>query len=198
MMLGGILVIIGSNGSSTSSDSASPSAWSYVSAVLYIVGYILVVLLYVKTTSYRRSIPSAERKLIMVVGLSLPLVLVRLSWTVLSVFVHRGVFSATSDKVVVHVFMATVEEFLVAAMYVGVGFRLPKLSGSEQGEIQSRPWKDRSGGRGGGLGGVLGGGIGGALGGGLGGGRRARRGQQELDVVHNHNGRYSGRRNRRN
>lgn len=166
MMLGAICVIIGMSSSSPASKSSGPSTWSYVSAILYIVGYILVVLLYIKTLSHAGSIPKGERSLMVVVGFSLPLVLIRLAWTVLSVFVHSGVFSSTSDNIWVHVFMATVEEFLVALMYVGMAFKLRPLDESEQGELQARPWKNKR----------------------SRGGRRARRRQQELDNLNGYNG----------
>lgn len=170
MMLGAIFIIVGMSSKSPASGSSSPSTWSYVSAILYIVAYILVVLLYIKTISHGGSIPKGERSLMVVVGLSLPLVLVRLAWTVLSVFVHTGVFSASSDQIWPHVFMATVEEFLVAVMYVGMAFKLRPLDESEQGELQARPWKNRNGG------------------GRRRGGRRARRRQQELDELNGYNG----------
>lgn len=92
----------------------------------------------------RDHIPNGERALAPAIGLALPLVLVRLAYQVLVVFVHRGAFSRLGHgSVGVHVAMAVVEEFVVVAIYLYLGFRLDRLEVNEQGPILSRPWKNK-------------------------------------------------------
>lgn len=79
------------------------------------------------------------------VGLALPFVFVRLLYQILAVFVHQGAFARIGGSVWVRVFMAVVEEFVVVAVYLFLGFQLDRLKASEQGPIESRPWKSRGG-----------------------------------------------------
>jgi hypothetical protein len=57
-------------------------------------GLLVAAVVFCLTLPYTRDyIPSAERAFAPAIGLALPLVLVRLAYQVLVVFVHRGAFS---------------------------------------------------------------------------------------------------------
>uniref|UniRef100_A0A093Y042 DUF7702 domain-containing protein n=1 Tax=Talaromyces marneffei PM1 TaxID=1077442 RepID=A0A093Y042_TALMA len=142
VVVGAVLGIVGAEQASSSS---SPSAMTYIAVLCYVAAYAVIVLVFCLALPFTREhIRDAERALAPAIGLALPLVLVRLAYQVLVVFVHRGAFSRLGQgSVGVHVAMAVVEEFVVVAIYLFLGFRLDRLNVDEQGPILSRTWKDR-------------------------------------------------------
>lgn len=143
VIAGAVLGIIGAEQAKSSS---SPKTMTYIAVLCYVAAYAAIVLIFCLALPYstREYVPNAERPLTPAIGIALPLVLVRLAYQVLVVFVHRGAFSRLGKgSVGVHVAMAVVEEFLVVAIYLYLGFRLDKLEADEQGPILSRPWKNR-------------------------------------------------------
>lgn len=162
MLVASICVIIGIE--STSQDSSSSvSPWTYAGAVAYIAAYVAIVFIYTKMLPYSDALPQDEKILIPAIGVALPFVLVRLAYSVLTIFIHSGVFLRTnSGSTLVHVCMAVIEEFVVVVIYLGLAFRLHPLDQLEQGPIQQRPWKARQGRR-----------------------ARRRRGGYEYDNAHN-------------
>ncbi|KAK4139798.1 uncharacterized protein C8A04DRAFT_32696 [Dichotomopilus funicola] len=155
VLIGTILTAVGS---SSSSDPNSPPTTSKVSIVLYTLAFIGTVVILIFSTPHRQLVPSAERVIITAVFLACPLIAVRVLYSLLTVFIHSGVFRRYGAPFEVHLCMASIEEFIVVAIYLFIGMRLVKLSKEEQGEILSRPWKDdqgqgsQSGGRRGGAG----------------------------------------------
>lgn len=147
VVVGAVLGIVGAEQAQSSS---SPSTITYIAVLCYVAAYAVIVLIFCLALPYTRDyiIDSSERTLAPAIGLALPLVLVRLAYQVLVVFVHRGVFSRLGQgSVAVHVAMAVVEEILVVMIYIYMGFRLGRLEVNEQGPILSRSWKRSKGGR---------------------------------------------------
>jgi hypothetical protein len=141
VVVGAVLGIIGAEQARSSS---SPSAMTDTAVLCYVAAYAVIVLIFCLALPFiREYIPNAERALTPAIGIALPLVLVRLAYQVLVVFVHRGAFSRVGEgSVGVHFAMAVVEEFVVVAIYLFLGFRLDRLDVNEQGPITSRPWKN--------------------------------------------------------
>lgn len=139
VLIGTILSAVGASGSSNPN---SPATTSKVSIVLYTLAFLGTAIILIFSTPHRQLVPSAERIIITAVFLACPLIAVRVLYSLLSVFIHTGVFSRTAAPFEVHLCMASIEEFIVVAMYLFIGIRLVKLSKEEQGEILSRPWKD--------------------------------------------------------
>lgn len=84
---------------------------------------------------------SGEKRLALVVILALPFILVRLTYSVLAVFVHNHDFNIIDGSVTIWVLMAVVDEFVVVIFYLVSGFTMEKTSPELQGPISSRPWK---------------------------------------------------------
>ncbi|EED14728.1 conserved hypothetical protein [Talaromyces stipitatus ATCC 10500] len=151
VVLGAVFGIIGavnsgssSNGSNNSDiDPSSPSVWSHVAVICYVVTYAMLVYMIFRSLPFVQMIPPQERILVPAIGLALPLVFVRLLYQVLIVFVHRGTFSRLNGPILVQVLMSLVVEFLVVTIFLLVGLKLDRLEESEQGPILSRPWKNR-------------------------------------------------------
>ena len=91
----------------------------------------------------RSAVPADERLIVPAVALALvPFIAVRVLYSLLVVFVHSGAFARFGAPVAARLCMATVEEFVVVAVYLFLGYRLARLDESERGEILSRPWKE--------------------------------------------------------
>ncbi|KAL2127062.1 hypothetical protein VTI74DRAFT_11390 [Chaetomium olivicolor] len=142
VVLGAVLGIVG--GSSGNDNPNSPSTESDVAVIFYLVTFAALVLILLVSAPSRSLVPEDERIIVPAVALALPFIAVRVLYSLLVVFVHSGAFAKIGGPIAVHLCMATAEEFVVVAIYLFLGFRLDRLDESEQGEILSRPWKDRS------------------------------------------------------
>lgn len=139
--VGTILAIVGATRGNK--NPSSPTVESEVAVVLYVVAFAAVAFVLLLSAPSTSLVPEAERIIVPAVGLALPFIAVRVLYSLLLVFVHSGVFVKIGGPVAVRVGMAVVEEFVVVAIYLFLGFRLPKLEKSAQGEILSRPSKNR-------------------------------------------------------
>ncbi|KAF7556930.1 hypothetical protein G7Z17_g1056 [Cylindrodendrum hubeiense] len=141
--LGLILSIAGGTSGSTSSSGVPKIATtSKVGIVLYIVAYVAMTFALFVSFGSRSSVPTQEARVPVVMGLALPFILVRLVYSAVCVFLPSHTFSIIDGSVPVFVCMAVLEEFVVVAMYLVLGFNLSKMDPSEQGELVSRPWKE--------------------------------------------------------
>lgn len=140
--VGLILGIAGGTSGTTNPDgSVTPSSTSQAAVALYIVAWVgCVAILFISFPGISY-VPGTERALATIVGVALPIILVRLVYSALIVFVHNSTFSLLNGSVGVRIGMATVEEFVVVALYLFLGFRLDKLEITTAGPILSRPWR---------------------------------------------------------
>jgi len=67
---------------------------------------------------------------------------VRLIYSACSVFLHSHLFNIVTGNVAVRVAMAVIEEFIVVAIYIALGFLVTKLDANAQGPIAGREWKN--------------------------------------------------------
>lgn len=65
--------------------------------------------------------PRGEERIYFAVMAAIPLLGVRLLWSILSVFANNKTFSINSGNALVQLFMATVEEFVIVLMYTMAG-----------------------------------------------------------------------------
>jgi hypothetical protein len=142
--LGLILSIAGgSSGSSSGTNQITVSTTTQVGIILYIVAFAGLTYFLLLSSSYRSSVPIQERRSPVAVALAWPLILVRLVYSALAVFLHDSNFSVIGGSIVLRVCMATLEEFIVVLDYLILGFSLRKLEPEQQGELANRAWKDR-------------------------------------------------------
>jgi hypothetical protein len=92
-----------------------------IGIVIFLVIYVLLFALIVITMKDVGNAPREEKRIYMVILVALPLIAVRLLWSILSVFGHSSDFSLDSPKPLIQLFMATIEEFIVVVFYVAVG-----------------------------------------------------------------------------
>jgi len=92
-----------------------------VGIAIFAVIYVLLFALSVITMKDVGNAPREEKRIYIVVLIALPLIAVRLLWSILSAFGHSSDFSLQSPKPLIQLFMATIEEFIVVVCYTTVG-----------------------------------------------------------------------------
>jgi hypothetical protein len=112
-----------------------------VAIVFYCLGFAACVLATTVACGRLASVPMIERRVAAAVAVALPFIGVRLAYSALAVFLNNDTFALGDGSVVLYVVMAVVEEYIVVAIYLLVGFRVDKLDIAAQGELLSRPWK---------------------------------------------------------
>jgi hypothetical protein len=127
--IGLILGIIG--GTSTSIEpngTVKLDGTSKASIVLSIVAYIGIVLVYFISIRHIAIVPEHENRVPVLITFALPLILVRIVYSACGVFLHSHLFSVLNGSVAVRVAMAVVEEFVVVAIYLALGFWSRRVS----------------------------------------------------------------------
>jgi hypothetical protein len=93
--------------------------------------------------------PSEGRKLSWVVVIALPFILVRIAYSIISVFSHNSHFNILTGSVAIHVVMAILEEMAVVILYLAVGWTMDSLPPNNSPPASRRSRRGHSNGRGG-------------------------------------------------
>lgn len=109
--------------------------------MLYVVAYVALVLVTLITAPKLLKGVTTSKRIMLAVILALPLILVRLIYSLLVVFHHGYDFNTISGSVVVWALMAVMEEILVVLIYLFVGWTSEAVPMEVRGPVASRPWK---------------------------------------------------------
>jgi hypothetical protein len=122
-MIALILCIVGGldEADSSASEIATGKKYTKVGVIMFLIIYILLLALAIITMKDVGNAPKGEKRIYIAVLGALPLLGVRLLWSLLATFANNPSFSITSGKPWVQFFMATVEEFVVVVFYVLAG-----------------------------------------------------------------------------
>ena len=115
-----------------SSATKHPSSSNYnelhASAILLTVAFGLLVVSVGWTFANVRQTIKSDRILLYAAALSLPFLAVRDIYNILQSFqVNTSLFNSIIGSVVVYAFMAIFMEFIVVILYLGAGWRAPKI-----------------------------------------------------------------------
>ena len=102
----------------------TPTDLNKVGTALFIVAYVAIVIFTLLMSFHVSHAEKGEKRLFMAVVLSLPLLLVRLVYSIISTFTHAHSFNLLNGSVTVVLCMALIEEFLIVAVYEGMGLTL--------------------------------------------------------------------------
>ncbi|CAI7607405.1 uncharacterized protein N7487_005261 [Penicillium crustosum] len=97
---------------------------SKVGLVLYLVTWIGVFGLFLLVLQRNQSIEDGEHRLLLAVGISLPLILVRLVYSFVYSFGHKSEFNMVSGNVTIQLVMSVLEEIVVVFVCLGIGLTL--------------------------------------------------------------------------
>ncbi len=144
--IGLILSIAGGTSGTVQPDgTVRVTTTSKAGIALYIVAYIGIVFVYVISVPRTSVVPDQERRVPVAIIFALPFVLSRLIYSACSVFMHSHFFNIVTGSVAVRVATAIIEEFIVVAIYIALGFLVVKLGANAQGPIAGREWKMKKG-----------------------------------------------------
>ena len=96
--------------------------------IIFVVMFFVQVIITVYTLSNTRAISSGEMRLLIAVICSIPFLLVRLIYSILSSFnINPSSFNLVNGNVHVQGFVAVMEEFVVVILYLAAGLTAAKL-----------------------------------------------------------------------
>jgi len=139
--VGLILCIVGGTSSYSSTGVYEPQATTKAGVLLYLVSWAILVGIAIFITTRHSNGPRDEQRLVWAVLIALPFILVRVVYSIISVFSHNRHFNLITGSVVIHVFMSVLEEMVVVIIYLAIGWKTEAVAPTNQGPIASRPWK---------------------------------------------------------
>lgn len=123
-----ILSIVGGTEATIGPAGLAITTPTKIGIVIYIAAFVLTCGVLAVIVGRLSAVPRGERRVLLVVGLALPFLAARLVFAALAVFLHNSTFSIVGGSVGVYVGMALVEEVVVVAGYVALGWTLEKVS----------------------------------------------------------------------
>ena len=120
-----VLCIVG--GSRLASSNSSGMAFERTGGIILLVSYIAIVALAILTLTESRNLPRGEKRILYAVLVSLPLLAVRLIYSLLADFVGDATFDILYGNATVQLCMVIIEEFIITALFLIAGFVAPAL-----------------------------------------------------------------------
>ena len=117
------LAIFGATDEASSKASDIPKGKNFMKAaiIMFVMIYLLVFALVIITMKDFRNAPRGEQRIYLAVLGALPLLAVRLLYSIPSAFSNNVGFSIFNGKPLVKLFMAIIEEFIIVCFYTLVG-----------------------------------------------------------------------------
>ncbi len=136
ILVGLILGIVGGTSSKIAADGTIQVATeSKVAVILYLVGWNVLVVMWIFCAANKSVAPPGERSTVPVVAVALPFILVRIIYSVLAAFLHNRTFSIVSGNAAAYACMALVPEFIVIIFYLVLGWKLQYLESPNPGAV---------------------------------------------------------------
>jgi hypothetical protein len=104
-----------------------PGTLSKAGTALFIVCYVAVVIVAIATSFSISHAEEGEKRLLLAIAISLPFLLVRLIYSIMSTFTHNKSFNLLSGNVTVILCVALIEEFIIVVVYEGIGLTLQQV-----------------------------------------------------------------------
>ncbi|KAF1843141.1 uncharacterized protein K460DRAFT_407506 [Cucurbitaria berberidis CBS 394.84] len=145
--VGLILSIVGGTTGNYQSDGTQEiPTTSKVGVILFIIAFAGIVIGFLTSVKEISVVPKKERRVPVAIAFALPLVLVRLVYSACVVFGHNHLFNLITGSVAVLVMMSVIEEFLVVAIYICLGFLLDTLDkGTQRSRVGWESNRDQGG-----------------------------------------------------
>lgn len=127
-MIALILCVIGGIDEShtSSSDVSTGKKYTKIGIVIFVFIFLLLVTLTAVTMKDVGNAPRGEKRIYVAVLAAIPLLAVRLLYSILAAFSHDPDFSVTRGKPYIQLFMAVIEEFLIVCFYTGAGLTVAR------------------------------------------------------------------------
>jgi hypothetical protein len=122
--VGLILSIAGGTSSVSSSGVYDSQGTSKAGVILYIVCYIAIGATALLTLINSCYLTTEESRIAWAVIIAMPLISVRLIYSLLITFDHSHQFNILSGSALIHALMAVLKEMLIVLIYLGIGWTL--------------------------------------------------------------------------
>ena len=128
-MLALVLSIVGGTRISSSDTSKHSSGETFEKAgiIIFLISYLAIVAFAVLTVVESRDLPWGEKRILYAVLASLPLLAVRLLYSLLADFKDDSTFNIINGNATVQLCMAIIEEFIVTFFFLVAGLMAPAL-----------------------------------------------------------------------
>lgn len=139
-LVGVILSIVGATKNSNISDGLVTTE-TKVGLIFYLIAWIGVSGLFFMILKRTQSIEDGEHRLLLAVGISLPLIFVRLIYSFIYTFGQETEFNMLSGNVTIQLVMSILEEILVVLVCLGIGLTLqvrPAAEYTQQSSVSSQ------------------------------------------------------------
>lgn len=104
------------------SDISTGHKYTKIGVIIFLVVYLILAVMAIITMKDVGNAQRGDKGIYFAVLAALPLLAVRLLWSILCAFTTNSkYFSLTSNKPLVQLFMAVLEEFFIVCMYTFVG-----------------------------------------------------------------------------
>ena len=133
-----IICIVGGSDLTDNSVSEQSTGKKLIKAglIIFLIIFICLFLLIAKSASEISGLPSSEKRVLAALILALPLLGVRILFSLLAYFSTISTFSPTNGNVLVRAFMAVLEEILIVITYTLAGLLVPKYSDARIGDTE--------------------------------------------------------------
>lgn len=134
-MLALVLSIVGGTRISSSDTSKHSSGETFEKAgiIIFLISYLAIVAFAVLTAVESRDLPWGEKRILYAVLASLPLLAVRLLYSLLADFKDDSTFNIINGNATVQLCMAIIEEFIVTFFFLVAGLIAPALNSLSNG-----------------------------------------------------------------
>lgn len=133
-----IICIVGGSDLTDSSVSEQSTGKKLIKAglIIFLIIYVCLFLLIAKSASETNGLASREKRVLSALMVALPLLGVRILFSLLAYFSKLSTFSPTSGNVLVRAFMAILEEILIVIAYTLAGILVPKYDDARIGDTE--------------------------------------------------------------
>ena len=135
IILGLIVAIIGGNKLSSTDPNTQHDGQDYQKAggILFLVSYLIVFAVAALTMAEFRNIPFGEKRILFAALAALPLIAVRLLYSLLADFKDDSTFNILDGNATVQLCMAIIEEMIVVAIFLVAGITAPSVKDIQRG-----------------------------------------------------------------
>ncbi|CAD6572300.1 MAG: hypothetical protein ASARMPRED_005229 [Alectoria sarmentosa] len=133
-----IICIVGGSDLTDSSVSEQSTGKKLIKAglIIFLIIYICLFILIAKSASELNSLPAGEKRVLAALIVALPLLGVRVLFSLLAYFSTISTFSPTGGNVLVRALMAILEEILIVIAYTLAGILMPKHGDARTGDTE--------------------------------------------------------------
>ena len=125
-LVGLIMFIVGETSNISPASMTQISLETKIGEDLFIAAFVLLCILLLGLGTRRHQVEDGEHRLLGAVAISMPLLLVRLIYSALLIYVNNPIFNFLTGNVTALLVMSVLTEIIIVGIYLGTGLTLHK------------------------------------------------------------------------